>query len=95
MFNLGDKMNSDEVLIGTKRIEAYINAVVTQFDNGMDVVIIKARGMQTPKAIQVAHGIAQVFLEASVEQDSCYVGCIYDDGKLIPEIEIVLKRIES
>ncbi len=49
-------MNGDEntVFIGKKETMNYVMAVVTQFNNGSDEVIIKARGRAISKAVDVA-----------------------------------------
>ncbi len=49
-------MNGDEntVFIGSKETMNYVMAVVTQFNNGSDEVVIKARGRAISKAVDVA-----------------------------------------
>ncbi|MFP3872234.1 MAG: DNA-binding protein Alba [Candidatus Natronoplasma sp.] len=49
-------MNGDEntVFIGKKETMNYVMAVVTQFNNGSDEVVIKARGRAISKAVDVA-----------------------------------------
>ncbi|MEF8873802.1 MAG: DNA-binding protein Alba [Candidatus Thermoplasmatota archaeon] len=49
-------MNGDEntVFIGKKETMNYVMAVVTQFNNGSEEVVIKARGRAISKAVDVA-----------------------------------------
>jgi len=49
-------MNGDEntVFIGKKETMNYVMAVVTQFNNGSNEVVIKARGRAISKAVDVA-----------------------------------------
>lgn len=51
------------VFIGKKGIMSYVLAVVTQFNNGEDDVIIKARGKAISRAVDVAEIVRQRFIQ--------------------------------
>ena len=46
--------DENTVFIGKKETMSYVMAVVTQFNNGSDEVVIKARGRAISKAVDVA-----------------------------------------
>ena len=46
--------DEDTILIGKKGVMNYVLAVVTQFNNGAESVLIKARGRAISKAVDVA-----------------------------------------
>ncbi len=50
------------VYIGKKPIMNYVLAVVTQFNSGSEVVIIKARGRSIGRAVDVAEVVRHRFL---------------------------------
>lgn len=51
------------VFIGDKETMNYVQAVMTQFNDGSDVVEIKARGRKISKAVDVAEITRQRFIE--------------------------------
>ncbi len=54
--------NDNTVYIGKKGIMSYVLAVVTQFNNGENSVIIKARGRAISRAVDVAEIVRQRFV---------------------------------
>jgi DNA-binding protein len=62
-------MTDDNIIyVGNKPVMNYVLAVVTQFNNGADEVLIKARGRAISRAVDVAEISRNRFLtEASVK----------------------------
>ena len=56
------KGDDNVVFIGKKGIMNYVLAVVTQFNNGEDDVIIKARGKAISRAVDVAEVVKNRFI---------------------------------
>ena len=50
------------VFVGKKPTMNYVLAVVTQFNNGVDTVILKARGKAISKAVDVAEIVRNRFV---------------------------------
>jgi len=50
------------VFVGKKPTMNYVLAVVTQFNNGIDTVILKARGKAISKAVDVAEIVRNRFV---------------------------------
>ncbi len=55
--------NDDVVYVGNKPVMNYVLAVVTQFNNGADSVIIKSRGRAISRAVDVAEVARNRFLK--------------------------------
>ncbi|MBN2014777.1 MAG: DNA-binding protein Alba [Candidatus Altiarchaeota archaeon] len=51
------------VFIGKKGVMSYVLAVVTQFNNGEEEVIIKARGKAISRAVDAAEVVRQRFVQ--------------------------------
>ena len=58
--------DSNTVLIGKKHTMSYVFATVTQFTNGEEEVVIKARGKAINKAVDVAEIVKNRFFPGSV-----------------------------
>jgi len=52
----------EEVLVGQKGVMDYVLAVITQFHNGAEKVLIKARGKTISRAVDVAEVAKRRFL---------------------------------
>ena len=59
---LTDRKNDNVVFIGKKRPMSYVLAVVTQFNNGANEVIIKARGKVISMAVDVEQIVKNRFM---------------------------------
>ena len=56
-------MPEDNVIyIGNKPVMSYVLAVVTQFNNGFDEVVIKARGRAISRAVDTAEVVKNKFM---------------------------------
>ena len=56
-------MPEDNVIyIGNKPVMSYVLAVVTQFNNGFDDVVIKARGRAISRAVDTAEVVKNKFM---------------------------------
>jgi len=63
------KENDNIVFIGKKGIMSYVLAVVTQFNNGENDVVIKARGRAISRAVDVAEIVRQRFVTDATIKD--------------------------
>jgi DNA-binding protein len=59
---MGEKKDENVVFIGKKGVMGYVLAVVTQFNNGVDSVTLKARGKLISRAVDVAEIVRNRFL---------------------------------
>ena len=57
--------DDDVILIGKKGVMNYVLAVVTQFNNGAETVLIKARGRAISKAVDVTEVVRRRFVSGS------------------------------
>ena len=57
-----EKKDENTVFVGKKGVMGYVLAVVTQFNNGADVVMLKARGKLISRAVDVAEIVRNRFL---------------------------------
>jgi len=55
------------VYVGSKPINAYILACVTQFSEGADEIVLKARGRAISRAVDVAEILRHKFMPDSIE----------------------------
>ncbi len=61
------RKNDNTVYVGSKPINAYVLACVTQFNEGADEIMIKARGRAISRAVDVAEILRHKFMPDSVE----------------------------
>ncbi len=57
-----DTTENNIIYIGKKNTMSYVLAVITQFNQGVDSVIIKARGKTISKAVDVAEIVKNKFV---------------------------------
>jgi archaea-specific DNA-binding protein len=57
-----EKKDENTVFVGKKGVMGYVLAVVTQFNNGGDSVVLKARGKLISRAVDVAEIVRNRFL---------------------------------
>jgi DNA-binding protein len=63
----GEERPDNVVYVGKKGVMSYVLAVVTQFNNGTQTVVIKARGKLISRAVDVAEIVRNRFvLDAKV-----------------------------
>ncbi|MHC1635974.1 MAG: DNA-binding protein Alba [Candidatus Methanospirareceae archaeon] len=82
------------IYIGNKPVMSYVLAVVTQFNNGFDEVVIKARGRAISRAVDTAEVVRNKFMP-SVEVKDIKIGTeeiVGEDGNKanVSSIEITL-----
>lgn len=83
------------VLVGNKPVMNYVLAVVTQFNNGMSEVVIKARGKAIVKAIDTVEIVTRQFLTDVVKENisTSTEAVLMDDGPAnVSTIEIILRK---
>lgn len=56
------KRDENVVFVGKKGVMGYVLAVVTQFNSGVDMVTLKARGKLISRAVDVAEIVRNRFL---------------------------------
>lgn len=66
-----DEGSADDntVYVGSKPAMSYVLAVVTQFNDGQDVVHVKARGKAIATAVDVAEIVRNKFVETAAIND--------------------------
>ncbi|MBD3398663.1 DNA-binding protein Alba [Candidatus Micrarchaeota archaeon] len=57
-----EKKDENTVFVGKKGVMGYVLAVVTQFNNGVETVMVKARGKLISRAVDVAEIVRNRFL---------------------------------
>ena len=84
------------VLVGKKPAMSYVLACVTQFNNGKNEVVLRARGRAISHAVDVAEMVRNKFLTDVKVKDikiSTEEGGSEDGGKMnVSAIEIVLSK---
>ncbi|MDO8841772.1 MAG: DNA-binding protein Alba [Methanocalculus sp.] len=83
------------VFVGNKPVMNYVLAVVTQFNNGADLVAIKARGKAISRAVDTAEISLNRFLEGvgKKEISTATEEIETDTGRTnVSSIEIILTR---
>ncbi len=90
-------MSSSEgvILVGAKPTPNYVLATVTQFSQGVNKVVIKARGRAISKAVDTAEMVKKFFLN-KVEVTSISIGSeeVGEEGnkRTVSTIEIILEK---
>ena len=64
---MSKRRNDNTVFVGSKPLNAYVLACVTQFSEGADEIMIKARGRAISRAVDVAEILRHKFMPDSVE----------------------------
>ncbi len=94
------RKNDNTVYVGIKPINAYILACVTQFNEGHDEIMIKARGRAISRAVDVAEILRNKFMPNSVELMDVVISTekIEDSERgasNVSAIEIQLRKIKK
>ena len=91
-----EKKDENTVFIGKKGVMGYVLAVVTQFNNGADLVMLKARGKLISRAVDVAEIVRNRFLPEVDVKDILIKTeeLASEDGSMskVSAIEIALKK---
>lgn len=86
------------ILIGNKPTMNYVLATVIQFNQGVQRVLIKARGRAISKAVDTAEITRTRFLQNQVDIKNIKIGSekVGEPGKerTVSTIEIVLERLQ-
>ena len=90
--------NENIVYVGSKPINAYILACVTQFTEGAQEVVLKARGRAISRAVDVAEILRRKFMPDTIELGAITISTetIEDSerGKSnVSAMEIELKKV--
>ena len=62
-------MQNNIIFVGSKPVMNYVLAVVTQFNEGSDTVILRARGKAISRAVDAAEIVRNRFVPGSVVSD--------------------------
>jgi DNA-binding protein len=87
---------SNVVLIGKKGAMNYVLAALVQFNQGVEEVVIKARGRAISKAVDVAQIVKNRFLPGQVEVKNIAIGSETvgqgDQARRVSTMEITLVK---
>ncbi|HDI42629.1 DNA-binding protein Alba [Candidatus Bathyarchaeota archaeon] len=85
------------ILIGRKPVMKYVLAVILQFSGGAKEVVLKARGRNISKAVDVAEVVRRKFME-TVQVKDIKIGTetVEREGNVrnLSTVEIVLEKTE-
>lgn len=79
------------VVIGRKSVSNYMLAVIVMFNQGVDEVVLKARGEAINKAVEVYNALRDR-LGDSIELAGVEIGSEYSGTRRISYIKIKIKR---
>jgi DNA-binding protein len=85
--------DDNTIFVGNKPVMNYVLAVVTQFNNGAQEVIVKARGKAISRAVDATEIVLNRFLQNVVKKSIMTSTEVVDteDGKThVSSIEIIL-----
>ena len=90
--------NENIVYVGSKPINAYILACVTQFTEGAMEVVLKARGRAISRAVDVAEILRRKFMPDTVELGEIAISTeVIEDSERgksnVSAMEIELKKV--
>ena len=92
-------MENNIIFVGSKPVMNYVLAVVTQFNEGSDTVILRARGKAISRAVDAAEIVRNRFVTDSVVSDikiSTETIDGYDNEKTnVSIIEIYIKKSDD
>ena len=92
-------MENNIIFVGSKPVMNYVLAVVTQFNEGSDTVILRARGKAISRAVDAAEIVRNRFVPDSVVSDikiSTETIDGYDNEKTnVSIIEIYIKKSDD
>ncbi|MCS7374657.1 MAG: DNA-binding protein Alba [archaeon GB-1845-036] len=87
---------SNVVLVGKKTTMNYVLAIIIQFNQGADEVVVKARGRAISKAVDVVEIVKTRFLPDQVEVKDVKIGTETvgegDQARNVSTIEIIVAR---
>jgi len=90
------KKDENIVYVGKKSTRGYVLAVITQFSNGMEEVIMKARGKLISRAVDVSQIVINKFMPNCEIKDVklSTEELTSDDGRRsnVSAIEIIMKK---
>ena len=95
---MATKKQEDSIFIGSKPFMNYVTAVVMQFSsNGVEQVVLKARGKFMSKAVDVAEVVKNRFMKDKVDIASITSGSEEFENKekkqvRVSTLEITLKK---
>lgn len=79
------------VVIGRKSVSNYVLAVIVMFNQGIDEVVLKARGEAINKAVEVYNALRDR-LGDSIELAGVEIGSEYSGTRRVSYIKIRIKR---
>ena len=80
-------MENNTIFVGSKPVMNYVLAVVTQFNEGSDSVLIRARGKAISRAVDAAEIVRNRFVPEAVEIEN------YNNEKTnVSIIEILIEK---
>ncbi|MFH0949305.1 MAG: DNA-binding protein Alba [Candidatus Aenigmatarchaeota archaeon] len=93
---MSEKAAENVIFVGKKPLMVYVLSVMTQFSNGQDEIMLKARGKSVGKAVDIAEIVRNKFLtNASVKNIKIGTEQIVAENKdkfNVSTIEITMKK---
>jgi DNA-binding protein len=94
---MADKKLDYTIFIGSKPVMSYVLAVITQLNSAEKIALIRARGRNISKAVDVAEIVRQRFLKDQADIKNIEIGSelIKEDGnrdRNVSTIDILMKR---
>ncbi len=80
------------VVVGRKPVSSYVLAVIVMFNQGVDEVVIKARGEAISKAVEVYNALRDR-LGDSIELVGAEIGSEYTRARRTSYIKIKVRRV--
>ncbi len=62
-------MEKNTIFVGSKPVMNYVLAVVTQFNEGADTIVLRARGKAISRAVDAAEIVRNRFVPGSIVKD--------------------------
>ena len=89
---MGIPQLSNVIVVGKKPVANYVLTSIIMFNQGMDEVVIKGRGENISKAVDVYNALKDRLGE-SLELVSIEIGSERGGRRLLPFIEIKVRRV--
>lgn len=80
------------VVVGRKPVSSYVLAVIVMFNQGVDEVVIKARGEAISKAVEIYNALRDR-LGDSIELVNAEIGSEYMRSRRTSYIKIKVRRV--
>ncbi len=80
------------IIVSRKKVSDYVLSAILLFNQGHDVIVLRARGDAISKAVDVYNAL-KARLEDSIKLESVSIDSEESGRRLVPVIEIKIKRV--